>query len=135
MEKTSNIDSGTAFAAIQKHTRKCRSGLERMVEIPVHEWGFSVWTNAPTCEEEEAIINARQRWEQKKLQETGKPNNGQYTEIIATIIVRAKNKDGTKIFAIEQLDELKAWMMATTARAVARTIVATDLTPEELEKN
>ncbi len=133
MDTTNNVTAIAAIDAITAHTRKVRGAPATEIEIP--EWGFTIYVHPATVSEEDEIKTARSTYEFDERLKTGKPADGDYQELLATLIVRAKNKDGSRIFQFAQIKELKGFAMGDVFRRVVREINQTELTPEEVAKN
>ena len=134
-EQKGTIGAVDAMAAIEAHTKRIRGAGTNPTAIPVPEWGLTLYAYPATIAEEDEIKNARTVYEYEGRLETGALVDGDYQEILATLIVRAKNKDGSRIFAFAQIKEIKVWAMGVVLRRVVQEINATDLLPKQIEKN
>jgi hypothetical protein len=134
-EETTHNPNGNVshLEAIQAVTDQRQAVLQNEPnEILVPEWPIQgapmrVYAWPPTVEEE-AEIN------QRRIRAVQGARDGAYEEILATLIVRAKNKDGSRIFDFAQLPDLRG-AMGDTVRRVVRELNGVGLTPEEVAGN
>lgn len=129
-KSSGNVSHLDAISAVQKQSAAILRNEPHQIAVP--EWPIDgrpmvlhVW---PATIGEEAEINARRTDAVK----TGR--DPAYEEILATLIVRARNKDRSRVFDFAQLPELRE-AMGDTIRRVVREINAVGLTPEEIQGN
>lgn len=129
---SSNI---TALEAI----KAARASRERLLAHGPVKVEFPAWTLADgrpftcfvfptTCGEHDQIVAARARGEREG-------RSGHYDSFVETVVLQARNEDGSPIFQPEQRVELMASTLSDEVRDLALRIQAAEPTPEEVAGN
>ena len=125
----------TALEAI----KAARASRERLlahgpVKVEFEKWPlpdgrpFTCYVFPTTCGEHDQIVAARARGEREG-------RSGHYDSFVETVILRARNEDGTPIFQPAQRSELMGSTLSDEIRELAILISACEPTPEEIRGN